>query len=87
MLLTRRQKNKAYSDPKLYDPGQQVNYISRNIHKIHRNLWRKYMCQVFMFGKGIFFIEKCIGLYLIFKLSAGTWLTLMTINTFVFLKM
>ena len=81
MLLTRRQKNKAYSDPKLYDPGQQVNYISRNIHKIHRNLWQKYKCQVFMFGKVIFFIEKCIDLFSKFKLLARTWLTLMTINT------
>ena len=25
MLLTRGQKNKAYSDPKLYDPGQQAS--------------------------------------------------------------
>ena len=33
MLLTRRQKNKAYSDLKSYDPGQGVIYISRNIQK------------------------------------------------------
>ena len=29
--------------------------------------------------------NKCIGLYLIFKSSAGTWLTLMTINAIKFL--
>ena len=51
MLLTRRQKNKAYSDPKSYDPGQQVIYISRNIHHNVGKCGGNTCVKDFLFGK------------------------------------
>ena len=60
MLLTRRQKNKAYSDPKSYDPGQQVSYILRNIHNIIEICGGNTHVKDFMFGKVVFKMHRFI---------------------------
>ena len=81
MLLTRRQKNKAYSDPTLDDRPTLVIYILRNIQKYIEICGGSTHVKDFMFGKVLL---KCIDLYSKFKLSAGTWLSSMTINTIIF---
>ena len=60
MLLTRRQKNKAYSDPKSYDPGQQVIYISRNIHNNIEICGGNTRVKDFMFGKVLLKMHRFI---------------------------
>ena len=63
MLLSRRQKNKAYSDPTLEDRPTQVIYISGNIQNIIENYGGKHVLDFIVLSRCFPLNNECIDLY------------------------
>ena len=84
MLLTRRPREQSYSDPTLEDHPTQVIYISGNIQNIIGNYGGKQVLDFIVLSRCFPLNNEYIDLYWIFKLSAGTWLASMTLNTMYF---